>query len=224
MNDRRRSPTLDWERRAWKCGKQVVAGVDEAGRGAWAGPLVAAAVALPEDRAFRARLTRALNRHGALVRDSKQISPRQRECVADIVRALAVPHAVFVVDVATIDELGVGAANLFALREAARAIEPSPAHLLVDAFKLPGLWCSHDAIVHGDAISFSIALASIMAKTHRDTIMCNLNDELPAYGFAGHKGYGTAMHQRALSIHGVTPHHRRSFAPIARLELDAVAD
>lgn len=222
--ERLTTPTLSWERRAWKCGKRVVAGVDEAGRGAWAGPLVAAAVALPEDRAFRTRLTRALNREGALVRDSKQISASQRECVADIIRAMGVPHSVIVVDVETIDEIGVGAANLRALRKAAREIEPTPAHVLVDAFRLPDLWCSHDAIVRGDSISFSIALASILAKTHRDAIMCRLSEELPAYGFAGHKGYGTAMHQRALLDHGVTPHHRRSFAPIARLELDAVAD
>ncbi len=218
------TPALDWERRAWRGGKHVVAGVDEVGRGAWAGPLVAAAVAVPADPAARARLTRALNRAGAIVRDSKQLSADQRLRVVDVLQQLDVPTAVVEIPVDEIDLVGVGRANRRALREAAAAIRPAADHVLVDAFEVPDLPCSHDAIVRGDSVSVSIALASIVAKVHRDRVMAELGQQWPDYGFALHKGYGTALHRQALAAHGPSRHHRASFAPVAGLLVDVVAD
>lgn len=217
-------PNLVWERNAWRAGKLVVAGVDEVGRGAWAGPLVAAAVALPAEPTARARLTRTLNRAGAVVRDSKQLSADQRRRVVDVIEQVGVPFAIAEIPVDVVDEIGVGRANKRALRDAAAAIRPAADHVLVDAFEIPDLLCSCDAIVRGDCVSLSIALASIVAKTHRDRIMTELGEEWPEYGFALHKGYGTALHQRALAAHGPTRHHRRSFSPVGGLLTDVVAD
>ncbi|HMM41003.1 MAG TPA: ribonuclease HII [Thermomicrobiales bacterium] len=217
-------PNLVWERNAWRAGKLVVAGVDEVGRGAWAGPLVAAAVALPAEPTARARLTRTLNRAGALVRDSKQLSADQRRRVVDVIEQVGVPFAIAEIPVDVIDRIGVGRANKRGLRDAAAAIRPAADHVLVDAFEIPDLLCSCDAIVRGDCVSLSIALASIVAKTHRDRIMIELGEQWPEYGFALHKGYGTVLHQRALAAHGPTRHHRASFAPVRRLLTDVVAD
>lgn len=222
--ERSASPNLDWERNAWRAGKLVVAGVDEVGRGAWAGPLVAAAVALPVEPTARARLTRALNRAGAVVRDSKQLSADQRRRVVDVIEQVGIPFAIAEVPVDVIDRIGVGRANKLGLRDAAAAILPAADHVLVDAFEIPDLKCSCDAIVGGDCVSLSIALASIVAKTHRDRIMTELGEQWPEYGFALHKGYGTAFHQRALETYGPTCHHRSSFAPISGLLADVVAD
>lgn len=217
-------PTLDWERRAWRGGKLVVAGVDEVGRGAWAGPLVAAAVTVPAEPTARARLTRALNRAGAVVRDSKQLSADQRRRVVNVIEQLGIPTSIVEISVDVIDRIGIGRANKQALRDAAVAIQPAADHVLVDAFEVPDLRCSYDAIVHGDCASLSIALASIAAKTHRDRILVELDEQWPEYGFALHKGYGTALHRRALAEYGPTRHHRASFAPVAGLLADVIAD
>ena len=214
-------PSLRWERTAWAAGKVVVAGVDEAGRGAWAGPLVAAAVTLPASPRARALLTRALNQHGVPLRDSKLLTHAQRERGHAVVTALGLPHAVAIVEAAEIDALGLGRANRAALCRAATALNPSPEHVLVDAFRLPELGCDYDAIVHGDALCASIALASIVAKVTRDRIMSTLHVELPHYGFDAHKGYGVRAHANAIARHGVCREHRRSFEPVARALADA---
>jgi ribonuclease HII len=211
------APTLRWEKRAWRAGKLTVAGVDEVGRGAWAGPLVAAALILPNDPRSRARITRAIHQSGTAVRDSKQLSAEQRRRVFDVLSALSVAHAIAVIEVEEIDAIGLGAANRLALCRAVRSLTPEPEHVLVDAYRVDGLPCPHDAIVHGDNLSQSIAMASIVAKLHRDALMTALNDEHPEHGFAAHKGYGTFAHRAALERHGVTPQHRRSFAPIAQM-------
>ncbi|HQZ90345.1 MAG TPA: ribonuclease HII [Thermomicrobiales bacterium] len=221
---RRPIPALVWERRAWRAGKLVVAGVDEVGRGAWAGPLVAAAVVVPAEPSARAQLTRALNRAGAVVRDSKQLNAAQRSRVVEVVQGLGIPMAISEVSVEIIDQVGVGRANKLALREAASTVRPGVDHVLVDAFEVPGLNCTHDAIVHGDSVSLSIALASIIAKTHRDQIMTEMAEEWPVYQFQLHKGYGTAAHRLALATYGPTPHHRTSFAPVAESLADVVAN
>jgi ribonuclease HII len=220
-SQRSRPPTLRWERAAWAAGHTVVAGVDEAGRGAWAGPLVAAAVALPESGRERARLTRELNRLDALVHDSKLLSADQRDRAHAALCTLDIPRSICVIDVSEIDQLGLGAANREALRRAAAGLNPG--HVLVDAFRLDDLPCGQQAIVHGDALCVSIALASIVAKVTRDRIMTELHTQLPQYGFAQHKGYGTRAHAAALAQHGVTPQHRSSFAPIARALADDAA-
>jgi ribonuclease HII len=214
---RGKAPGLMWERRAWTAGRSVVAGVDEVGRGAWAGPLVAAAVVLPQEPRTRARLTRAFNAAHASVRDSKLLSVSQRHLVLDVLTDLAIPHAIVDIPVQQIDAAGVGKANRAALRDAAMSLDPHPEHVLVDAFTLDDLGCPHDAIIRGDSISTSIALASIVAKVHRDALMADLDDTFPEYGFGTHKGYGTAAHRQAIRRFGVTCHHRTSFAPIAEM-------
>ena len=208
---------MRWEQQAWRDGKQIVAGVDEAGRGAWAGPLVAAAVVLPREPQARGRITRAINRAATAVRDSKQLSADQRGRVMDVLTALDVPYAVAVIPVDQLDAIGLGRANRLALRRAVDGLTPEPEHVLVDAFRLDDLRCSHLPIIHGDNLSQTIAMASIVAKLHRDALMAGLDAELPGYGFAAHKGYGTAFHRAAIERHGVTRQHRTSFAPIAEL-------
>lgn len=217
-------PSLAHERHAWRDGKQRVAGVDEVGRGAWAGPLVAAAVALPAEPASRARLTRALNNAGLTVRDSKQLRPEQRRRIVDILARLSIPTAIAEVPVSAIDSVGVGRANTLALREAVLALDPDVDLVLADAFAVPDLSCRCVPIVRGDCISMTIALASIVAKTYRDRRMAELDEQWPQYGFAAHKGYGTAAHRRALGLHGPCVHHRSSFAPIAGMNAGVVAD
>jgi ribonuclease HII len=222
VDTRQRRPDVRWEREAWSAGKTTVAGVDEAGRGAWAGPLVAAAVILPRASVARARLTRALSRAGTLANDSKLLTADKRERVMHVLHDLNVPFAVACVESAEIDCIGLGPANRAAMCRAVSSLDPSPDHVLVDAFRLPELQCSHLPIVHGDALSVSIALASIVAKLHRDALMQQLDLVHEGYGFSSHKGYGTPAHQIALQKRGVSPIHRRSFAPIAKLlERDA---
>lgn len=226
--DRRRKavsvPTLLWEKRAWRDGKLLVAGVDEAGRGAWAGPLVAASVVLPPDPQARGRITRAINRAETAIRDSKQLSPDQRRRVMDVLRTLDIPCAVSVIEVEELDAIGLGAANRLALCRAVGALSPEPQHVLVDAFRLNTLPCSHDPIIHGDNLSQTIAMASIVAKLHRDALMAALDAEHPEHGFATHKGYGTAAHRAAIARHGITAQHRKSFAPIAEFLADGADD
>lgn len=211
------APTLRWEKLAWNAGKLTVAGVDEVGRGAWAGPLVAAALILPHNPRARARITRSINQAGTVVRDSKQLTADQRRRVFDVLQLAGVVHSIAVIDVDEIDTIGLGAANRLALCRAVRALTPEPEHVLVDAYRVDELPCTHEAIVHGDNLSQSIAMASIVAKLHRDALMAALDDEHPEHGFAAHKGYGTLAHRAALERHGITPQHRRSFAPIAQM-------
>ena len=168
------TPSLAWERKAWVAGKLLVAGVDEVGRGAWAGPLTAAAVLVPADpRRVRDSPGRSI-RWMLLPRDSKLMSPQQRERVCDVLVALGVPCAIVDIPPQEIDALGLGVANRLAMCRAAAALEPLPQHVLVDAFPLADLHCSHDAIVRGDATCVSIALASIVAKVHRDALMTDV--------------------------------------------------
>lgn len=214
------SPSLHWERRAWSSGKVVVAGVDEVGRGAWAGPLVAAAVVLPSNPHQRGRITRSLNRVGARVRDSKLLSPGQRQDVVNAIVDLDIPTSVVEIPAWEIDDLGLGQANQIALRRAVDGLARPPCHVLVDCYQVPEMSCTHESIVRGDRVSFSIALASIVAKLHRDTLMERLDDEYPGFEFSLHKGYGTALHRDRLLRLGPTPHHRRSFAPIAKMIAD----
>ncbi len=141
----------------------------------------------------------------------------------NVVHTLEIPFAVSVVDVDHLDAIGLGVANRLAMCDAVGSLRPAAEHALVDAFRLPDLPCTHDPIIHGDALSQSIALASIVAKVHRDAIMADLDAVYPVFGFGTHKGYGTAAHRSALEQHGITPHHRKSFAPIAKY-LACVAD
>lgn len=190
-----------YENRAWRGGAARVAGVDEVGRGALFGPVVAAAVVL-----HPARRIPGLN-------DSKLLTPQEREALAPRIRAAALSWAVAAVDAGRIDNINIYQASRQAMIEAVRALEPAPDYLLVDAMVLA--WEGRQlALVHGDARSASIAAASVLAKVHRDGLMQAWDTVYPAYGLAGNKGYGTPEHLAALLQLGVTPLHRRSYRPV----------
>ncbi len=204
------APTWEHEVALWGEGFTALAGVDEAGRGAWAGPLVAAAVIIPP-KAVRETLP------WAAVRDSKLLTALAREQLYPQIFAQALAVGVGVVSPALLDLIGLGPANRLAMVRAIRALPQPPDHLLIDAFKLRSLKLPQRSIIHGDRISAAIAAASIVAKVYRDRIMRGYEADYPGYGFASHKGYGTAAHQTALAQRGLTPLHRCCFAPIAAL-------
>ena len=193
--------TLRYENKAWVTGAKMVAGVDEVGRGSLFGCVVAAAVIL--DPSYRIRG----------LRDSKLLEPERREVLAERIREHALAWSVAAVDAARIDQINIYQASRVAMREAVVALAPAADHLLIDALKidceLPQM-----AIIHGDALSASIAAASILAKVERDRIMCEWDSVFPAYGLASHKGYSTPRHVAALREFGPTPLHRQSFAPV----------
>ena len=201
-------PDLIHEVLWWSQGLVRVAGVDEAGRGPWAGPVVAGAVVLPPDPAVALAL--------AGVRDSKQLSPRQRERLFAVIQEAAVSWAPGVVPSEEIDRLGIVPATRLAMRQAVDALGAHPQALLVDAVRLPAIPLPQHSLIHGDALCLSIAAASIVAKVTRDWLMVDMDSLYPGYGFARHKGYGTPRHALALRELGPCPIHRRSFAPVAR--------
>lgn len=203
-------PTFDEEMRLQTQGFRLVAGVDEVGRGALAGPVMAAAVVLPIGADFPWL---------KLVRDSKQLSSRQREKVFDLVRHAGIPFGLGSVPHATIDEIGVARATRMAMAQAIEALPSRPDFLLIDAMPLREVNLPQKSIIRGDQISFSIACASIMAKVSRDRQMTELDSAYPGYGLARHKGYGTRQHLQCLGRLGPCAIHRRSFAPVVQLRL-----
>lgn len=205
------APTLHEELNLVELGP--TAGLDEAGRGSWAGPVVAAAVVLPLERLL------AEPELLAGVDDSKRLTPRRRERWAGRIVEVALGVGIGVVSPALVDALGIVGATRLAMRQALGRLPLAPRSLLVDALSLPAVPLPQRCLVRGDALSLSIAAASIVAKVHRDRLMVNWAEIYPAYGFAQHKGYGTAQHRRALERCGHCPLHRRSFAPL-RLYLE----
>ncbi len=205
-NPRPDFPTLDLERALWANGALWIAGIDEAGRGALAGPVAAAAVILPQIKTF----TRELRG----VRDSKKMVPAQRESWAGTIRETVVTFSVGLASSKEIDALGILPATKLAAQRAIKSLSVVPDHLLIDHFQMPGLPIPQTSIPKGDAISLSIAAASVLAKTRRDAILCELDEKYPGYGFARHKGYGTASHRDAIEPLGPTPIHRMSFEPL----------
>jgi ribonuclease HII len=193
--------TLRYEKRAWQAGTKLVAGVDEVGRGSLFGPVVAAAVIL--NPAYRVRG----------LRDSKLLPPERREVLAERIRKHALAWAVAAVDAARIDQINIYHASRAAMLDAVLQLAPAADYLLVDAVRLD---CElpQQAIIHGDALSASIAAASILAKVDRDRMMCEWDTVFPIYGLASHKGYSTPRHLAALREHGPSPLHRQSFAPV----------
>ena len=196
-------PDFSIERKAMRKGAKLVCGIDEAGRGPWAGPVVAAAVVLDPKC-----IPHGLN-------DSKTLSEARREALFEPIMASA-RVGIGIAEVDRIDRDNILQATLWAMAQALDQIE-GVALALVDGNRAPALTCPVQTIVEGDAKSLSIAAASIIAKVTRDRIMVGHDQAYPGYGFARHKGYGTALHQEALRRHGVTPLHRTSFAPIAAL-------
>jgi ribonuclease HII len=189
-----------------------IAGIDEAGRGAWAGPVVAACVVLPRLPDLR----RILNP----VRDSKLLTPSQRERCYDLVLRYALDHGIGVAPSDVIDRMGIISATRKAMLEAVAALCCPPDGLIIDALELRELPMPQLAIAKADLTCLSVAAASILAKVTRDRMMVALDAKLPHYGLAAHKGYGTRQHQQALCTYGPTIHHRRTFAPIALLLRD----
>lgn len=182
----------------------LMAGVDEAGRGPLAGPVVAAAVILDDRSPIKG------------LADSKQLTQLKRERLYDEIRAKALCCSVAQASVEEIDQLNILQATMLAMRRAVQGLRLKPSKVLVDGNRLPPLDVLTEAIVCGDALVPSISAASILAKVTRDRLLCELHLQYPEYGFDRHKGYGTAQHMRALQMHGPLAVHRRSFAPVAR--------
>jgi ribonuclease HII len=203
-------PTLVEEERLWQAGYSAIAGVDEAGRGALAGPVVAGAVILPPGCAYTGIW--------AAVKDSKLLSPVQREELAAIIRQQALAWAVGSASAGEIDSLGIAPATRLAMARAIEALIPRPTYLLIDWVRLAQINLPQESFVKGDRRIVSIAAASILAKTYRDAQLVALHADYPHYGFQSHKGYAAPVHLTALSEHGPCPHHRHTFAPIRRDE------
>jgi ribonuclease HII len=197
------APDFRFESELWAKGIQFVAGIDEAGRGALAGPVSAAALVLPARPGLQDTLDG--------VRDSKEMTPEQREFWAWRLKKFALSWGVGFASHQEIDELGIVPATHLAVQRALKELIPTPQHLLVDFLELPDCSLPQTALVKGDARSLSIAAASILAKTSRDAWMCQMDSCYPGYGFAAHKGYGTAAHRQAIVRMGPTPIHRCSF-------------
>ena len=193
--------TLKYEKLAWGTGAQLVAGVDEVGRGSLFGPVVAAAVIL--DSSYRIRG----------LRDSKLLPAERREMLAVRIREHTIGWAVAAVDAARIDQINIYHASRLAMHEAVSALQPAADYLLIDAMKL-NCELPQRAIIHGDALSASIAAASILAKVERDRLITQWDPVFPAYGLGSNKGYSTPKHLDALRKFGPSPLHRQSFAPV----------
>ncbi|MDP2720052.1 MAG: ribonuclease HII [Dehalococcoidia bacterium] len=191
-------------------GYHFIAGIDEVGRGALAGPVAAAAVILPEN------LETAWIHQ---VRDSKLLSARQRSRLSGYIKESALSFGVGVVSHEYIDANGIIKATRMAMQEAVQNLDPQPDHLIIDALKLPSVKLPQESIIHGDRLCLSISCASILAKVARDLLMAGLDGEYPGYGFASNKGYGTGMHLENLRRLGPCPIHRRSFAPLKKNQL-----
>jgi ribonuclease HII len=197
---------LRYEREARAMGATHIAGVDEVGRGALFGPVVAAAVILPEGCRIRG------------LRDSKQLEAEDRQRLAGIVKQRAIAIAIEEVDAATIDRVNIYQASKLAMVRAVARLTPAADHLLIDAMRLD-LPHAQTSIIYGDSLSLSIAAASVVAKVYRDARMCEYHQQWPQYGLHSHKGYSTPEHKRALAEHGPTPLHRFSFRPVAQRSL-----
>ncbi|MEY2810004.1 MAG: hypothetical protein RLZ66_1515 [Pseudomonadota bacterium] len=190
-------PSLPWDVPG------LLAGVDEAGRGPLAGPVVAAAVILDDQNPIKG------------LADSKKLTARQRDRLYDEIRAKALCCSVAEASVEEIDQINILQATLLAMRRAVEGLRLKPHKVLVDGNRLPVLDVLAEAIVQGDAKVQAISAASILAKVHRDRWCETIDRDYPQYGFASHKGYGTAVHMQALKTYGATPWHRQSFAPVA---------
>jgi ribonuclease HII len=190
-----------YETKLWKEGVRFIAGVDEVGRGAWAGPVVAAAVVFPQKINFPEKLF-----------DSKMVSPLQRERLSGLILQYAVSVGVGRVEIPTINKIGIGRASHKAFRSAVKLLSVIPDQIFVDAFYIKNLnRRNQKPIKNGDKLCASIAAASIVAKVYRDNLMRQLDKKFPGYGFAAHKGYGTAFHQESIKNLSLSSMHRKSF-------------
>jgi ribonuclease HII len=202
-------PNLDFEQRLWQEGYRIIAGLDEAGRGAWAGPVYAAAVVLPTDQRILGLLSG--------VRDSKRMTVRQRERWRGCIQSAAVSWSVASATNEEIDQMGILPATCLAMQRALDELRNPPNHLLVDYIHIQNCICPQLSLPYGDCRSLSIAAASVLAKTSRDAYMVEMDKRYPNFGFAQHKGYGTEQHRLALMQKGILPIHRQTFRPIRNM-------
>lgn len=195
------------ERRLLDSGIKAIAGVDEAGRGACAGPLVVAALILknPNDPSLRQ------------VRDSKLLSPIQREDLYEVILDQVCAHAIIEISSEEIDTRGVHKSNIEGMRRAVNALGVTPDYVLTDGYEVPGISYPNLAVWKGDQVALTISAASIIAKVYRDRLMIELDRKYPDYGLAEHKGYVTKVHSDAMKKLGITPIHRKSYANVAKL-------
>lgn len=200
-------PTFDEERRLWQAGLRHVAGIDEAGRGALAGPVVAAAVIVPPHSEQTGLW--------AVVNDSKRLSPHSRQQLAAEIQQSALAWGLGAVGAGQIDAMGIGPATRVAMMAAIDALAPCADYLLIDWVRLPHCPIAQTSLPKADQRIVSVAAASILAKVHRDALLTALHDTYVQYGFAQHKGYGTVVHLTALARYGPCAEHRHSFAPVA---------
>jgi len=206
VTDLPKKPHIEYEKQLWADGFQIVAGLDEAGRGAWAGPVFAAAVVLPNDERICNLLTG--------VRDSKRMTARQRSHWESCIKSASIAWAVGSTSNEEIDQIGIVPATCLAMQRALSQISNPPSYLLVDYIHIADCSSPQLSIPKGDCQSLSIAAASVLAKTSRDALMIQLDEQYPGYGFSQHKGYGTSMHFKALEELGPCSIHRKSFRPI----------
>jgi len=199
-------PTLEFEQHLWESGCKLIAGIDEAGRGPLAGPVAAAAVILPADASIGSILDG--------VRDSKQMTARQRKYWSDRLKEAAVCYGIGFASAAEIDTEGIVPATHLAVIRALAELKNTPDHLLLDYLTLPHYSTPQTSLIKGDVRCLSIAAASVLAKTARDQLLCKLDRQYPGYGFSRHKGYGTPEHLQALQLLGPCPIHRLTFHPI----------
>lgn len=193
--------TFEIEKSLWKQNLNTIAGLDEVGRGAWAGPMVAAAVIFPKNIQLEFEL-----------HDSKMLSPKKREVLSDQITSLALGIGIGQVEVEEIEKMGLAKANQIVFFRALEKLTHKPDHYLVDAFILKFITkIKQTPIIQGDKLSASIAAASIIAKNYRDKLMIKLSDSYPKYDFASHKGYGTKIHQEAINTYGFTEIHRKNY-------------
>jgi len=202
-------PSFAEEKSLRQQGYAIIAGIDEVGRGALMGPVVAAAVILPDN--LRARWK-------GRVRDSKQLCMAERECLYEYIRERAVSVGIGMSSNEIIDTIGITKATRLAMTAAVQQLEPEPEYLLIDFVRLTEVDLPQKGIVNGDCLCFSIACASIIAKVTRDRMVVDMDGEYPGYGFARHKGYGTREHIESLRMNGPCPLHRRSFRPVRELD------
>lgn len=196
---------LSYEREIWQKGIRFIAGIDEAGRGPWAGPVVAAAVIWPEEVPLSG------------LRDSKALSSKKREEFFDIIRERAISYGIGMVDAEEIDRVNILQATFSAMKKALEQLSVSPEFLLIDGnHRIPGLNIPQRTLIRGDSLSLSVAAAGVLAKVTRDRIMQQIGRKFPKYGFDRHKGYGTREHREKLSILGPTELHRFTFKPVRK--------
>lgn len=195
------TPTIDIEKKLWKSGYHYIAGLDEVGRGSFAGSVVVGAVVFPKDVTLPAGLA-----------DSKLLKPRQRELLAVRIKNQAICWSIAEVSVTVINKVGIGKATQIAFRKSIKLLSKPPDFILIDAFYVKHLNRKRQrAVKDGDKICASISAASIVAKVHRDKLMKKLHNKYPQYGFSKNKGYGTKKHQEAINKYGLTRIHRKSF-------------